>query len=131
MCPTAVPGISVGIPADLPTLPQDLGHQCKAGAWRYQQKRAFCVKDLWEAREKPKPLQLAQCLGNDRSADQNGEADAAHQAATGESACKALDITGAHRIWSLAECAKVDLQRQAHTRQICPPHSMLCLAGVA
>ena len=66
------------------------------------------MKELWEAREKPKPLQLARCLGDGRSADQNGAFDGAHRAATGESACKALGITGAHRVWSLAECATVD-----------------------
>lgn len=67
------------------------------------------MKELWEAREKPKPLQLARCLGDGGSADQNGALQGAHQAATGESACKALGITGAYRIWSLAECAKVNL----------------------
>ncbi len=86
-----------------------LGHPYKIGARHSQQKRAFCVKELWEAREKPKPLQLARCLGDGGSADQNGALQGAHQAATGESACKALGITGAHRIWSLAECAKVNL----------------------
>ena len=80
--------------------------------------RAFCVKELWETREKPKPLQLAQCLGDGGSAEQNGAFDGAHQAAAGESACKALGITGAHRVWSLAECATVKLQYQAHTQQI-------------
>ena len=89
------------------------------------------MKELWEAREKPKPLQLAQCLDIDGSADQNGALDRAHQATTGESACKALGIFGAHRIWSLAECAKVDMRCQAHTRLICSLHSKLCLAGVS
>ena len=88
------------------------------------------MKELWEAREKPKPLQLAQCLGDGGSADQNGGLDGAHQAATGVSACKALGITGAHRIWSLAECAKVDLQCQAYAWQICSLHAKLCLASV-
>ena len=104
------------LPTPLLFTGQVLGHPYEIGARHSQQNRAFCVKELWEAREKPKPLQLARCLGDGGSADQNGAPDGAHQAATGESACKALGITGAHRIWSLAECAKVDLQRQTYAR---------------
>ena len=134
MCPQGVPDPSGGIPAEtshpLFFAGSFLGHPYKIGARHSQQKRVFCVKELWEAREKPKPLQLARCLGVDGSADQNGALDGAHQAATGESACKALGITGAHRIWSLAECAKVDLQCQTYARQNCSLHSKLCLASL-
>ena len=71
----------------------------------------LCPKDLWETREKPKPLQLEEILASEGLALANGNGGA-YTPPAGESACKALGITGAHRVWSLAESAKVSLQWQ-------------------
>ncbi len=72
----------------------------------------LCLKDLWETREKPRPLQLKQILAGEGLALTNGKGGV-HALPAGESACKALGITGAHRVFSLAESAKVSLQWQA------------------
>ena len=71
------------------------------------------MQDLWETREKPKPLHLAEIVGDEQPALQNGSLGGEHAPAAGESACKALGIAGAHRVWSPAESAKVAAQ--------CPP----------
>ena len=75
----------------------------------------LCLKDLWETREKPNPLQLEEILAGEGLALANGNGDA-HAPPAGESACKALGITGAHRVWSLAESAKVSLQADSVER---------------
>lgn len=78
----------------------------------------YCVaQDLWKNRDPPSPLKLDDILaesatGVDDSAASNGNAatvaysnGSAHVA--GDSACKALGVTDAHRVWSLRENTQV------------------------
>ena len=72
------------------------------------QELAYVIQDLWETREMPRPLQLAEIIADEAPALQNGSVkEHEHTPPSVESACKALGIAGVHRVWSLAECAKV------------------------
>lgn len=77
-----------------------------------------CVpQDLWKNRDPPSPLKLDEILAQNAtgvcdSAASNGNAativhsnGSAH--AAGDSACKALGFTDAHRAWNLRENAQV------------------------
>ncbi|CAL8466635.1 g6171 [Coccomyxa elongata] len=78
------------------------------------------MEDLWENRDPPSPLKLDEILapsatGVGDSAASNGNAatiarsnGSAH--AAGDSACKALGLTDAHRVWNLRENAQVFLE---------------------
>lgn len=82
------------------------------------------LQDLWKERNPPKPLRLEEILPSNGSAAQVSNGDAGHVAAatngsiaaSGESACKALGLTDAHRVWDISENAQVCslLCRDAH-----------------
>lgn len=68
-----------------------------------------------EERTPPRPLHLEEILASNGSAAQLSNGDVQHAAAssnggaaaTGESACKALGLTDAHRVWDISENTQV------------------------
>lgn len=72
-------------------------------------------QDLWKNRDPPKPLDLDSILAemSSVSAETNGSLlnGAAHSNGTsqvlGDSACKALGLKDAHRVWTLKESTQV------------------------
>ncbi len=77
----------------------------------------LCGQDLWKNREPPSPLKLDEILaqnatgGGDSAASNGNAATVAHSNgsahAAGDSACKALGLMDAHKVWNLRENAQV------------------------